>query len=112
MELAKFVESLILARFDSFPSGHIRMDPSVHPEIPTNIGEVRQLGIMGGIRFYADPGVPEGQVRFIDANGKIITLLPEEKEVEPKAPTKKPGKKKVQRKRKARSVRTRASKAD
>ena len=111
MELAEFVKSLILAKFDSIPSGHVRAHPSVHPELPANIGEVKQIGFVGNARFYADPGIPEGQVRFIDADGRITKLLPEEKEVE-QSPAKKPKKKASPRKRKTRTVRTRAPKTD
>lgn len=112
MELAEFVESLILGKFDCIPDGHVRMNPSVHPEIPRSIGEVRQIGFVGKARFYADPGVPEGQARFIDAEGRITILLPEEKEVEQKPPPRKAKKKALARKRKARTVRTRSSKTD
>lgn len=109
MQLAEFVESLILGKFECIPDGHVRMNPSVHPEIPRNIGEARQIGFVGKARFYADPGVPEGQARFIDADGKIsILAAPEEKPVE----AEKPQKKKLRRKRKTRTVHTRPSKAD
>jgi len=107
MSLAEFVESLILSKFDCIPAGHVRMNPSIHPEIPRNIGEVKQLGFVGKARFYADPAIPKGQVRFINAVGKITILLPKEKkeeEVESEPPAKKPRKKKPGRKRKARSV--------
>ena len=111
MQLAEFVKSLILAKFNSIPAGHVRAHPSVHAELPANIGEVKQIGFVGNARFYADPGIPEGQVRFIDAEGRITILLPEEKEVE-KPPAKKPKKKAAPRKRKDRTVRKGSSKAD
>lgn len=105
MELTAFVESLILGKFDCIPAGHVRMHPSIHPEIPRNIGEVKQLGFVGIARFYADPGIPEGQARFIDAEGRISILTAfEEKEVEQETPAEKPRKKKAGRKRKARKV--------
>jgi len=104
MELAEFVENLIVGEFGHIPSGHVRMHPKAFPELGHNIGDVKQLGIVKGVRFYGDPGIPEGQVRFIDAEGKITVLFPKEKKVEPKAPKKKPPKKKPKRKSKARSV--------
>ena len=112
MELADFVENLIMGEFGHIPSGHIRMHPKAFPGLDHNIGDVKQLGMVKGVRFYGDPGIPEGQVRFIDAEGKITVLFPQEKKVEPKAPKKKPVKKKTGRKNKARSVQAGASKKD
>ena len=112
MSLAEFVESLILGKFDCIPEGHVRLNPHVYPGMDHNIGEAKQIGFVGNARFYADPGVPEGQARFIDAEGRITILLPEEKEVEQKPPPRKAKKKALARKRKARTVRTRSSKTD
>ena len=106
MDLQEFTRDLLGKKFNEIPPGFIRIHPDIHKEAKDKVGKAsdpKLIGKLEGVNIYADSSMREGEAKFIDRNGVVTILLPEENDPKPKKKAKN-----KRKKSKARSVSTKA----